>query len=252
MSNKPADIYNTIITTAKTGHCYGSMYGIYVRLSSEYIIALVAPHSCIGCGLEGSLLCTWCVERLPPVPPSRCYRCKALTREFAPCRGCASRLRHVWPTTLYEGLAKDILQRYKFARAQAAAEILAEHMNNILPHFPADTVVSYVPTATKRARQRGYDQAELLARSLAVKRELSCKRLVTRLTQTRQVGANRAQRIAQMQHAFCLASPRQPIPKKVLLIDDILTTGATIESVAVVLRSAGVRHVDAAVFAQKV
>ncbi len=197
-------------------------------------------------------MCTWCARRLPIAPPSRCYRCYALTRDYVCCRSCRSSLRHVWPATLYHGLAKDLLYMYKFGRAQAVAYTLAEELDAVLPHFPADVVVTYVPTATRRIRQRGYDQAELLARRFASRRGLVCRRLVTRLTQTRQVGASRSQRIAQMSRAFCMANPTVAVPNTVLLIDDILTSGATIESVAMVLRDGGVRHVDAAVFAQKV
>jgi ComF family protein len=158
----------------------------------------------------------------------------------------------VWVATLYDELPKQLLYAYKFGRAKAAAGIIAEQLDAHLPHISSQTVVSYVPTATKRVRQRGYDHAELIARALAVRRGLVCRRLVTRLTQTRQVGASRTQRIAQMKQAFCLAVSLDTLPSSVLVVDDILTTGSTVEAVATVLRESGARRVDAVVFAQKV
>ena len=97
-------------------------------------------------------------------------------------------------------------------------------------------------------RIRGYDHALLIAQAFAGLRGLSCERLLTRLTQTRQVGASRAQRLAQLHDAFLVI---REVPCHVLVIDDVVTTGATLEAVAALLRREGARHVDAAVFAQK-
>jgi len=142
--------------------------------------------------------------------------------------------------------------RYKFGRARAAAELLANNLHETLPYFGPDVVVGYVPTATRRLRQRGYDQAELIARGFAKRRGLSCRRIVTRLSQTRQVGATKKQRQTQLRAAFVVTHAASCENKTVLIVDDVVTTGATLEAVASVLRAAGAKHVDAAVFAQKV
>ena len=180
--------------------------------------------------------------------PSRCFRCRCLTGEYAACRSCRSPLRHVWVTTEYDGLARQPLHSYKFQRARAAAATLAQNITDTLPYLPSDTVVTYVPTATKRMRVRGYDHAELIAREVAEMKSLPFRRLASRLTQSRQVGASRAVRLKQLDGAFGLVDEA---PRRVLIIDDVVTTGATLEAMAVLLRRAGARDVSAAVFAQK-
>lgn len=180
--------------------------------------------------------------------PSRCYRCRRLTVEYATCRSCTSRLRKVWVATEYTGVAKELLYVLKFGRARAGATPIARHITSVLPDLPKDTLVTYVPTDTRRIRQRGYDQAELIAREIARLKGLGCRRLLTRTTHTRQVGATRAVRLKQLETAFLTT---RHIPAHILLVDDVVTTGATLEAIAAVLRQAGARHVDAVVFAQK-
>lgn len=221
-------------------------------LSAESIIQFVAPHVCLGCAAEGSLVCSGCAADAFPALPSRCYRCKRLTAEYAVCRSCrpSSALRRVWVSTTYEAMAKQLLWRYKFQRARAAAVPVARALHETLPFLPPATVVSFVPTATSRLRLRGYDQAELIAREFAGLRGLPCKRLVTRVSQLRQVGATRKQRQEHMQNAFLIAQPALCQKAAVLVIDDVLTTGSTLEAVAKTVRVAGATHVDGAVFAQ--
>lgn len=177
-----------------------------------------------------------------------------LTKDFAVCSSCRprARLRRVWVCTAYTGAARLLVGRYKFQRAKAASTILAEALDATLPFLPDNTFVTFVPTATSRLRIRGYDQAELVARRFAKIRRLPCKRLVTRTTQTRQLGANRHQRHTQLKRAFSVVKPSRCAGQNILVIDDVLTTGSTVEAVAQALRAAGAKHVDAAVFAQKV
>lgn len=154
----------------------------------------------------------------------------------------------MWVTTEYDGLARQLLHMYKFQRARAAAQTIAQAIADTLPYLPTGTVISYVPTATKRMRVRGYDHAELVAREVAQLKQLPFRRLTTRLTQSRQVGATRAVRLKQLEGAFAIVDD---VPREVLIIDDVVTTGATLEAVATLLRQHGARHVSAAVFAQK-
>lgn len=219
-----------------------------MKLSSERLIRLVAPHQCLGCGREGVVCCDGCQEENFTPMPSRCFRCRHLTAEYAACRSCRSPLRHVWVTTEYDGLARQLLHSYKFQRARAAAATLGQSIAEALPYLPADTTVTYVPTATKRMRMRGYDHAELVAQSVASLKNLPFQRLVARQTQSRQVGANRSVRLKQLEGAFRLVDE---VPERVLIVDDVVTTGATLEAMAVLLRRAGARDVSAAVFAQK-
>lgn len=219
----------------------------------ERLLSLVAPHECLICQAEGSLLCRTCqLDACPPLP-ERCYKCFTLSPDSKVCPKCRckSKLRYVWVRTHYEGAAKDLIHAFKFERAQSAARPLAELTVEALPFLPADFIVSCVPTATSRRRQRGYDHAELLAKEIA---RLTGRRflpLLSRHGQTRQVGAKRATRTTQLSQAYWVKSLLLAKGRNILLVDDITTTGATIEAAAEVLKKAGAKSVSAVVFAQK-
>lgn len=218
----------------------------------ERLISIVAPHACLGCGAEGTLLCADCSRDIPSLP-ERCYRCQGLSRDYRVCRGCrrASSLRSVWVRAQYGTLVKDLVYRFKFQRAQAGARPIAALMSEVLPYLPSNTVVAWIPTATTRQRQRGYDHAALLARCVATQNSLSYMPLLVRMGQSRQVGANRVQRQQQLTDAFRIVNSSRLQGAAVLLVDDIVTTGASLESAARTLKKAGAKSVDAVVFAQK-
>jgi len=215
----------------------------------DRFIAIIAPHRCVGCGDEGQLLCVDCRHELTPVP-ARCYRCRALTKLSRTCQSCrgSSGLYRVTVGTNYETIAKELIWRFKFSGAQAAAGQMAEYLASIYLGG-ADILVVPVPTASKRVRQRGYDQAQVLARELAQllgRRYLPC---LTRTGQQHQVGASRHQRLVQLAGAFRV-STSGVAGAHILLVDDVLTTGATLQAAARVLKDAGAKRVEALVFAQ--
>lgn len=217
------------------------------------ITKLLAPHTCVVCGREGSLLCVWCWPDALPAMPERCYRCSATSPESEVCKKCraSTPLRHAWVRAQYEGAAKDLVYALKFARAQAAALTIAELLDEAVPALPEGTIITYVPTATSRVRFRGYDQSRLIAKSFARHRGLKLQTLLSRHGQSRQVGADRKHRAAQAAQNYRLVPTAQISGKEVVVIDDILTTGATLESAARILKDAGAKQVNAAVFAQK-
>lgn len=219
----------------------------------ERIISLLAPHICLLCGEEGSVLCGLCrLEHISSLP-ERCYRCHALSVDSRVCHKCRSNssFGHVWAVTSYEGAPKQVLHRLKFERAAAASEVLVACLDDVLPYFPAGTVITHAPTVSHRIRGRGYDQSALVARLLAKRRGLRYSPLLVRMGHGRQVGLSRAERIKQADGSFRLAAFTSVKGEKVLIIDDILTTGATLEAAARTLRAAGAKTVNGAVFAQK-
>jgi len=219
----------------------------------ERIIGLVAPHQCYICKREGALLCEWCAQDccLPLSP--RCYHCYALNPGSAVCNACRHRspLKHVWARTDYEIWAKQLLHDFKFSRAQAAAETIGQLMSRGMPYLPRDTLVMSVPTATSRRRQRGYDHAALLGKQVARQLGLPYAPALHRLGQARQVGADKHTRETQLITAFRLTNASLVVGSKILLVDDIITTGASLESCARLLKASGADRVDAVVFAQK-
>lgn len=220
---------------------------------AERFVALAAPHECLVCGSEGSLLCSLCGYEALDVVPERCYRCLAKTKDSAMCHKCRphSSLKYVWVTTEYDSVAKELVRIFKFERASAAYVPVAEQMAETLPYLKPETVITYIPTATSRQRMRGYDQSKLLAKRLAKIKNVRFMPLLERHGQSRQVGATKKQRFEQAAEMFRLHAKEPLKETEVIIVDDIVTTGASLEAAAKLLKQNGIKQVSAAVFAQK-
>lgn len=218
----------------------------------ESIISAIAPHQCIGCGVNGAVLCEACRLTSLSSPPSRCYRCHAITTQSGVCDKCkkSTSLQHVWVAADYQDIAKQLIYRLKFERASAAAGPISHVLSDILPNLPTDVLVTHIPTASRRARVRGYDQSKLIAKELATQRGWQYQTLLLRRGQSRQVGAGRLERFSQLESAFLAIKSTKIKGAHILLIDDITTTGATLEAATKILKKAGAKTIDAAVFAQ--
>lgn len=219
----------------------------------EYIISSIAPHSCVQCGLEGALLCHRCIQNLPPAH-SCCYACNRPERGWQTCTVCRkqSPLVTVTAATPYANEVKQLLYILKYDRAAAAARDIAAAIVQRLSGtaLPQDMVVTHVPTAHSRIRQRGYDQSALIAKEVARLLNSPYVPLLQRLGKQRQVGQQREARKAQMAMAFRPGHVPLLLNKPVMLIDDVLTTGATLEAAGRTLQQAGAGDVRAAVFAR--
>lgn len=215
----------------------------------EQIIELLTYQGCVICQRASGPLCFQCYSSLLGDQISRCYKCNKLTKGHATCQSCRSRLRRVWWVSDYGSTTKKLIASIKLNRNRALARQLGVYSTDILPYLPENTVVCPVPTATRRVRKRGFDQADLLAQALARTKELSFATLLRRIGSADQIGKRRSERFTQMQSSFRINNAKQ-VPKNVLLVDDVLTTGATLEAAATVLRNAGVTHVDALVIAR--
>lgn len=220
----------------------------------ERLISLLAPHRCIGCGEAGQVLCPSCRFSSLTSPPSRCYRCYGVSRQSEVCPKCrrSVALSHVWAASDYHDQAKELIRRFKFDRAKAAAGPVAAAIEASLPDLPPETLVSHIPTANSRIRVRGYDQAELIAKILAKDRGWQHQTLLLRRGSTRQVGVGRVDRFSQIESALLPLKPQKINKARILLVDDVTTTGATLEAAAKILKKAGAKSVDAVVFAQAV
>lgn len=217
----------------------------------EQLVNWYAPHTCLGCGVEGAVLCEPCRADMKKAV-ARCYSChKAAQGDFT-CSACRRRsvLARVQAAQRYEDKAKSVVWRLKFDRAKAAHVDIAACMAPLFRELGANVVVTHVPTATGRIRRRGYDQAALIARNCAKQAGLSYTPLLFRIGQQRQVGARRQERARQLANAFAPAHSRRIQGAHVVLVDDVITTGATLESAAKTLKAAGAKKVEAIVFAQ--
>ena len=144
-----------------------------------------------------------------------------------------------------------LIDQYKFHQVREAHKVLAELLNESLPDFSSETVIVPVPTIAGHIRQRGYDHMLLIARRFARRRGLPVRTLLVRRSNAVQHFAKTAgQRRSQAKRFFEVHG--KPDPKKhYLILDDIFTTGATVEAAAGALKKAGAVRVSVAVIARQ-
>lgn len=143
----------------------------------------------------------------------------------------------------FEGDMRSTINRWKFRKHIALTGVLSTLIVERLSRVElveAIDVVTWAPTSNRRRRHRGYDQAELLARAVARNIRRPCRRLLIRTTSTSQTGRSRWERMVDAPE-FEARPMRRPL--RVLVIDDVVTTGSTLRSAEAALRRAGSRSV---------
>jgi ComF family protein len=214
------------------------------HLQSMPLIDLLLPPRCGGCRKVGAWLCEGCRARIRRLEEPMCRRCGVELPSTRPECGCRSRLRslsRLRSAVAYEGPAERAIHRFKYEgwRRLAGPLALLVAQRLVVEGLGARCVVP-VPLHRDRLRQRGFNQAELLA--LELRQRLVVFEPVGKLVRTRptapQVGHDRLRRFENVRDAFEWHGP--PLGgEAMLLIDDVATTGATLDACAKALREAG-------------
>ncbi len=220
------------------------------------IRAAVVPPLCVCClepELSGAALCGGCRGRLRLVGDPRCGRCGAPgSGECRECRGRALGFDRAWAAFRYEGAARDLVHALKARSLTAAGREMAVALAARAPSYMFDSrVLVPVPAHPSRSRREGFNQAAELVRALARIRRLERADVLLRLGNRRQVGLERRARIENAKRSVT-ARPAAAQFGPVTLVDDVYTTGATLDACAVALRDAGVGRIDALTFARAV
>ena len=156
-------------------------------------------------------------------------------------------LDKAWSSASYEGVARDLVAALKFRRLLTVADLMAERIEWLAPaHMLSGTIVP-VPAAPARLRRRGFDSAGELASALAARLEAPLSNCLERRGRGRQVGRRRAERVGHPPRI----EARAAAPRSALLVDDVLTTGATLTACARALRTVGASRVVAVTFARR-
>ena len=223
------------------------MVGVLAQLTKlrGAALNLLFPQFCVGCGKEGAFLCDSCLQSLPRLELPICPRCGRSQSNEELCRNCRE-----WQADIdgirapfrFDGVIRTAVHQLKYRNLRAIAQTLAQLMSEYLENNPlSGEVLVPVPLHNKRLRERGYNQSALLAKELGAlmnipvdETSLVREKFVIPQARTTSVEERRANVVGVF---ACRGDGVHG--KRVLLIDDVATSGATMNACASVLKTAG-------------
>lgn len=225
-----------------------------LRQAGLALLDLLFPPRCAGCGRIGALFCSACQAAIEPIPRPVCRRCGhpyAGTDLCPECQRSASHLDAITSTALFGGPLRGAIHNFKYSNGQALAPILGARLATTWHEqgLSADLIIP-VPLHADRQRERGYNQAALLARILAsaVGVPITEEAVVRQKATRQQVLLSAAERRENVKDAFVCRGG--VAGRRIMLVDDVCTTGSTLEACAAALRAAGAASVAALTLAR--
>jgi ComF family protein len=210
---------------------------------------LFFPQSCVGCGKEGDVLCRNCTKSFPRIVPPVCPKCGKPQPSGIICPKCVgwqNNIDGIRSPFKFEGVVREAIHQFKYKNIRCFTSPLAALLDEYLKKYPLSVqVIVPVPLHSKRLRERGYNQSDLLAHELSklinLPVNINClKRIKYHLPQARTKSLE--ERLNNVNQAFtCISTEMQKT--NVLLIDDVSTSGATLDACAQALKMAGASSV---------
>jgi ComF family protein len=242
------------------------------RAAAESLFAVLFPSDCRICHsaltkISPLPVCQTCLQQVAPLTGILCNICgeklfsKYVVTDEGPrcgiCRRIAPPFQRAVAFGAYDGVLRDLIHLLKYQRIHTVAPLLARLMDEALKvvPLPDELLVVPVPLFKRKLRDRGFNQAEKIARAFVNRRKSRSIQLETsslaRIRQTAsQTGLTRHQRRANVRGAFAVTRPERIQGRSVLVVDDVMTTGTTVADCARVLLRAGARHVFVATLAR--
>ena len=207
----------------------------------DALLGLIAPHYCISCTKLGTVLCDNCKQNITSEPLQTCIVCRRPLVNNK-CNYCTTAYIYFDAYFKRDGIIKQTIDQYKFHGIRPLASVLARLLDTHLPYFPGKTIYVSVPTARSHVRERGFDHLDTVCREFARRRKINYIHLIDRKNNAHQIGAKKKQRIAQTKDLYVC---RQQLDESTtyVVIDDVVTTGATLEACAHALYMAGARKI---------
>lgn len=207
------------------------------------------PVYCLRCGLEGDWLCQFCESLCPPVPIQRCIFCQSIASHGETCVVC--RRRHDLDGLIVRGIYgnwiwRNLIRTWKYKGAEELSVKCARYLEECLDFLPIEKpfIVIPIPLARLRERERGFNQATVLAESVSGHLSLPIILALKRVRETApQSKLSPDKRLDNVKDCFKFVDSYEIKDKNCLIIDDIITTGATMDAAAKELKRAGALNV---------
>ncbi|QQG45671.1 MAG: ComF family protein [Candidatus Sungiibacteriota bacterium] len=238
---------------------------ISYKMFKNWLLDLIFPAVCFGCGTGGSFLCPMCHNKLRWIPPT-CFVCKKFIparrritagRTCVSCQKKSSIYAFLSPFSYNDEAPRELIHSLKYNRVRSAAPVLVslllEYFDIYGIFLPKEAVIMPIPLYKSRERVRGFNQSGLIATQLAELYQAklgTCSKLslvqqvLRKIKKTKpQIELSADKRRRNVIGTFGVADPASIKQKVVLLLDDVKTTGATLEEAARVLKEAGAKRV---------
>ena len=213
-------------------------------------IDVLFPERCVGCGAFGTSFCPACEQVLQSAAPvPRCPNCCAQWPGPDNCPRCFAwdALDGAVAAFDYEGSVRRAVRGLKYRHTKSLAGVMARNIAPLLASYGDEALVLPIPLHRSRHRSRGFNQAELMLRGAGY--EHPGARLLRDKKTRAQFGLSHGERRTNVRGAFRYEGPKLA-DRTVLVVDDVITTGATVNECARVLKDAGARQVVAIAFAR--
>ena len=201
--------------------------------TKEWIIDVLMPKKCLGCGREGQYVCKNCEVFLSEVEAGRAEPCSIMS---------------VWE---YEGLVEKLIQKIKNEGCyDIIGELMEKAFEKIELDLPEDTIITFIPMYKKKEKRRGFNQAELIAKKVGEVTGKPVARLLDKIRDNRsQADLDPQARIKNVKNAFVSSSRENH--RTILLVDDFYATGATMKECINILKASGAKNVFAFTLARQ-
>ncbi|MCX6005566.1 MAG: ComF family protein [Chloroflexi bacterium] len=215
---------------------------------AEIVTDFFFPRQCIGCGKAGDFICDQCSKKLPRLLPPICQKCGKPESSSIYCPACWKKqggIDSIRSVFIFNGMIRTAIHELKYYNLKAIAACLAKYMADYINENKiSGSIVVPVPLHSRRLRERGYNQSGLLADEFARLVDLPVLNCLLRIkdSQPQARTTNVNMRRENVKDAFSCLN-KGIVDQQVILIDDVCTSGATLEACADKLKKAGAKHV---------
>lgn len=224
----------------------------------EFTLDLLFPKFCTNCGKYGGDICAECFDSIEISRTKTCFYCGRISPCGKICPRCRAREKVKFSNVIWAGSYKDealksLVHGLKYNKLLNLADVIGEMLGMAIASsgLSLDVLVVPVPLHPEKEKKREFNQSELIATYVSNRLNIAKAPALRRIKETKsQVGLTKIERAENMAGAFKCVKKKLVQDRVILLIDDVATTGATLNACATVLKAAGAKRIIAAVVAR--